>query len=102
MTFKKVQIVRLPTTDKIYTKYHEFLSAQIGKNYDWAGIMGFITSRDWRNDDKWFCSEIVAAGLEESGYFNYLLSNTSNKISPSDLLLACSVKTNIYDNDYLV
>jgi hypothetical protein len=37
----------------------EWANSQVGKGYDWAGIMGFVNP--WRkggDPDRWFCSEI--------------------------------------------
>lgn len=41
-----------------------FLREQIGKPYDWPGILGFATRRqqsDLKAQAKWFCSELVFA-----------------------------------------
>lgn len=32
--------------------------AQVDKPYDSTAIWGFATGRDWRDPDKWFCSEL--------------------------------------------
>jgi len=47
-----------------------FLDNQIGKQYDYKMLMGFITksSREERKSSgKWFCSELVFASLEKIG-----------------------------------
>ncbi len=39
-----------------------FARAQIGKPYDWAGVIGLGLRRDdWQADSAWFCSELVEA-----------------------------------------
>lgn len=94
--WRQTMVVRLPTSKKKADEFYAWLHEQIGRSYDFVGITSFVFGRDWRSDHRWFCSELIAAGLERCGYFDYRLANTSNKITPMDLLLACSVKTNIY------
>jgi uncharacterized protein YycO len=37
---------------------------QLDKPYDYSGVWGFLTrDRKWQEDDRWFCSELVAAAL---------------------------------------
>ena len=43
-----------------------FARAQIGKAYDWRGILGFFLDRDWRDEDCWWCSELVEAAFEDA------------------------------------
>ncbi|ELZ6301321.1 hypothetical protein UXU72_001756, partial [Campylobacter coli] len=44
----------------------EFLYSQIGKKYDFLGILGFFTfTKD--SEDKWFCSEIIIRALQIGG-----------------------------------
>lgn len=40
---------------------------QIGKRYDWKALAGQLFHRDWQQTDKWFCSELVAWALTQSG-----------------------------------
>ena len=60
-------------------------NSQVGKSYDWAGIMGFVNP--WRkggDPGRWFCSEICA----EIALRLKLVSNftkRTDKISPRDL-----------------
>ena len=86
----RVLRVDLPCSDDITGKYYRFLKAQEFKPYDMEGIAAFIAGRNWDDPDSWFCSELVAAGLEESGYFQNHLASSSNKITPPDLVLILS------------
>jgi hypothetical protein len=74
-------------------KYFDFILSQRAKPYDKSAIWGFGLGRDWREDDSWFCSELVGAGLEACDYFGHPISLEANKITPADLLLALSVKS---------
>jgi uncharacterized protein YycO len=41
--------------------------SQIGKPYDLAGILGIALHRDWQEQSKWFCSELVAWAFGQAG-----------------------------------
>lgn len=71
------------------TLFYDFLRAQVGKPYDVTAIAGLAFDRNWREDDSWFCSELMAAALETCGYLP-ALSAANNHISPRDLLLVLS------------
>ena len=88
-------VVRLATAVAMEVAFYAFLTSQIGKPYDTLGILDFIGGRNWRQPDTWFCSELVAAGMEKCGYFPYPLASTTNKITPADLLLAISARDTI-------
>jgi uncharacterized protein YycO len=81
--------VALPCTDDQQKAYYDFVMAQVGKPYDSKAIAAFAVGRNWRSPDAWFCSELNAAGLEESGVVPPL-SAPCNKIAPDDLLLVLS------------
>ena len=36
---------------------------QVGRPYDYRGVLGFPLRGDWQADDSWFCSELVAAAI---------------------------------------
>ena len=42
-------------------RFTEFVEAQIGKKYDYKGLVGFYFNSGVQNEDKWFCSELFAA-----------------------------------------
>jgi uncharacterized protein YycO len=47
---------------------NDFLRAQIGKPYDWLGILGFLVRSDRAHrKTKWFCSELIAEALDLVG-----------------------------------
>jgi uncharacterized protein YycO len=66
---------------------------QAGKRYDYSAITGIAFNRDWRDEARWFCSELVAAAFENVG-FPLLSTRPSDKvyrITPRDLLLSRSL-----------
>lgn len=90
----KLHIV-LNTTPEQDAAYYAFLLKQQGKPYDKLSIISFIIGRNWQDNDSWFCSELVAAALVKCGFFPWPLAVTSNKIDPTDLIFAISVKQNL-------
>ena len=57
-----------------------FLLAQVGKHYDLSALFAVLMPyRNWATDDKWFCSELVAAATE--------LFTEANRVSPQMLYL---------------
>lgn len=90
---EKVLRVDVPSSPSQDAAYHTFLMAQLGKPYDKEGILGFVFGRDWRDPNAWFCSEMVAAGLEACGFFYHPLASPSNKITPPNLILVLSTFT---------
>lgn len=66
-----------------------FLAAQVGKRYDWRGILrfGFKTIIRADNQDRWFCSELVFAACQAAG-IELLARTPAWKVYPG--LLACS------------
>jgi hypothetical protein len=87
-------IVSLDAAHDEEDKFNAFLRSQVGKSYDLTALAGFALGRDWHKADSWFCSELIAAALEESGYIPHLASINSH-ISPRDLLLVLSACTPI-------
>jgi uncharacterized protein YycO len=71
-------------------KYHSILFralSQVGKPYDYVGILGFVFNRDWEDDSKWFCSELIAWLFKECGV-PILRTDNTDRISTKDLMLS--------------
>lgn len=90
--FVRKLVVTLPCLQNVENDFYSFVLSQIDKPYDSTAIVAFAFGRDWQEEDSWFCSELVAAGLCKSGYFPFKLSAPANKITPDALLLACSTR----------
>ena len=84
------------TPEKMAEVFYEFAHSQIGRPYDFEAIAGIALEQDWHDDSKWFCSELMAAGLERCGYFPRLYV-PSWHVSPRDLLLAISGREYVED-----
>lgn len=89
--FDQKLVVRLDTAQAVRDNYYAWLGNQLGKPYDIKAILAFAAlGRDWRDDEAWFCSELLAAGLEQCQFFPHPLSVTPNLLTPRDLLLVLS------------
>lgn len=45
----------------------DFLKSQLGKRYDYRGIVRFLTRRASPADNRWFCSELVMEAFRRGG-----------------------------------
>ena len=88
--FSRELFVKLPADEAMTNAFYAWNEDQIGKPYDLDAIAAFVARRDWREDGAWFCSEQMAAGLEEVKYFPFPLAADLNKVMPRDLLLILS------------
>lgn len=65
---------------------------QLGKPFDNGALRDMIGDkfpgeRDWRIDDCWFCSELLAWAMETAGMFDGPLPWPKNRLTPTDLLV---------------
>lgn len=59
-------------------------ATQIGKPYDYTGVLGVGLHRDWQQSDRWFCSELVAWAFSQGG--SPLFRHHANRrVTPQDL-----------------
>ena len=98
-TWEWQQIVEVSATEDQAGTCFDFLTAQVGKHYDlhavadiavaWAkpGVFRPIRANDWRDPTQWFCSELVAAALEEAGLL-YQLATQISCVTPCILMAA--------------
>lgn len=84
-----VRRVILPVSDVQEAAYYAFLQAQVGKPYDEAAIAAFAAGTTWSSPGSWFCSMLVAYGLQLVKVFNTLSEDTT-KVAPDTLLLLIS------------
>lgn len=62
----------------------EFLDKQLGKKYDFGGVLRFVTRWRKEKDDKWFCSELVFQAVKEAGV-DLLSRIQCSQVSPTVL-----------------
>lgn len=87
--FMATKIIKISVTDDQEASVMAFAHAQVGKAYDMGAIAGIVAHRDWRSPDKWFCSELVAAALEQGNVFHPIADNI-DRVVPRDVLLLLS------------
>ena len=75
-------VYSVQVTEEQKEKIEEFLQRQLGKPYDWLGILGFpLRSLKLERKDRWFCSELVFTAFKQAGV--ELLKNTHpSEVSP--------------------
>lgn len=61
----------------------QFALDQLGKKYDFAGLISFPFRARWQDPARWYCSELVAAIACEGG--SPLVRTDLNGVSPRDL-----------------
>ena len=57
--------------------------SQIGKPYDWLGILGIVLSQRWETTNRWFCSELIAWSFEQAD--SPLFRARPFRVTPRDL-----------------
>lgn len=94
--------ITIPAEDVVVKAFYDFCFAQIGKPFDHAAMkMRYFLSdrfddRDWRDDGKWFCAEMLGRAAEVSKLFPWKLVGVKNRLTGSDLLL---ILNPLYDVD---
>lgn len=84
-------LLEIPCTVEQSKDFHGFLQGECGKPYDRLAIVGFAINRNWRDEDSWFCSELVTRALEVAGICPDLRL-TPNRITPGACaLIACAL-----------
>lgn len=82
---QEIRTISLP--DPQEQQIMDWFRTQINKPYDFLAIAGMPLRKDWRDDKRWFCSELVMAGFEQAG-INLLNTDKLNRITPRDLYLS--------------
>lgn len=74
----------LSTTTRLQRQeFAGLLMAEIGKPYDSDWILGYPVNRNWQDDDKWSCSELLAAKAAKVGIIHHL---KLHRVTPGRLL----------------
>lgn len=64
----------------------KFAKSQLGRPYDLGFIFGWLFRRDWQDNTKWACSELVAWAVERAGTFIFS-EDRMNRITPEHLYM---------------
>jgi len=74
---------------------YAFAESKLGEPYDWTAIVDFLLPDNWHQMNHLICSALTTLILRSMGYFPFPLAVPAHMISPRDLLLAMSGKTQI-------
>lgn len=80
----KAVVMHVPVSD--IPASEAFAIGQLGKQYDWLGVIGIGLKRNWQEDDKWSCAELVASILAAGGQRPFD-SKFYHRITPQQLLM---------------
>lgn len=64
----------------------KWANTEIGCKYDWMGIIWFLFKRAKPHPDRWFCSEICTAALQQTGM---LIGVEPHTVTPMELYILC-------------
>jgi uncharacterized protein YycO len=70
----------------------DFLDKQIGKKYDYQGVLRFVTREKSHYPERWFCSELAFAYLRAGGV-KCLNMDEAWRVSPGMLALSPYLQT---------
>lgn len=70
----------------------KWAESQVGKPYDYAAVamLGLPFPRNWLDDNRWYCSELVAASFLHAGH--RIINPNSWGVTPRDLLISPTIK----------
>ena len=79
----RVEMITIPCTDEQRAAALAFARAEIGKPYDYLGVLWFPFRPRWNDPRRWFCSELTAAALHHAGILK--VPALLHRVSPGDL-----------------
>jgi len=95
---KRMLLVRVKKVNSgLFIKY---LKSQLGKPYDTLASLGYVFRKNWNNEDRWFCSELIAKASQVSG--NPLIPEEPFRATPRDLLLSDKLQKVSSDKEEII
>lgn len=82
----RIDVFGLPITAMGEAHARTFLDEQVGKKYDFADVLRFLSRRSATENDKWFCSELALVALRKAGV--KLLNLEPWAASPRDVTIS--------------
>lgn len=79
----RTQLLEIPTRDP--ASVIAAARSQVGKPYDWLGVVGIGFRRRWQDADRWFCSELIAWAFQAAG--SPIFRVHAWRITPRDLFI---------------
>lgn len=81
---KEYPIIKLRSFPNVPREALDIARGQIGKPYDWTALAGIQFHRNWQDDKKWFCSELIAWVCQQAGAS--IIFKESWRVTPQDVL----------------
>jgi uncharacterized protein YycO len=75
-------MIDIPCADP--TAAYQAALEQVGKPYDLTALIGWLSGRDWQEQDSWFCSELVAYAFAKAGS-PLFRDGTMSRVTPQNL-----------------
>jgi len=78
------KIVFVDLTCISYTAIN-YARQQLGKKFDWTAIIGInMFRRNWHEEDRWFCSELITWACNRA-FVNFVTKNNVLRVTPNDV-----------------
>lgn len=89
------KVARVQCTEAVRASAIEWARGELGKPFDNAALWAFLRDRaglpslqrEWRDPNKWYCSEFAMRTVEKAGLFPYSLITPKDTVSPNILLV---------------
>jgi hypothetical protein len=78
-------------TDEQWDVALGYALSQVGKGYDYWGVLRFLSRRMQPENDRWFCSELVVESLNQAGVYPFKRTRPS-EVSPGLLSISPILK----------
>jgi uncharacterized protein YycO len=86
--YADVEVFRVPSmSDEQWDKAIAFACAEVGKGYDYWGVIRFVSRRLLPTTERWFCSELVFAAIRAAGV-NLLQNVHPEQVAPGAIALS--------------
>jgi hypothetical protein len=96
--WRRVVLYETPCTENQAKHFWNFMLAQEGKSYDWTAVLAFAVNRDWRDPQRWFCSELISAAQEDAQIIPKVFMSV-NKVTPASSALIQSTRDGVLLHD---
>jgi len=81
-TWIRQVVMELEATPEQAASFYSYAREQLYKPYDKLAILAFFTDRDWRDEEAWFCDELLLSCTEHTGLCPTLYL-PANKFNPT-------------------
>ena len=80
----KIDVFYMAVSELQYFTILESLRREVGKKYDFKGILGMLLRKNVDKKASWFCSELVFKAFKDAG-IDLLANKKPEQVSPADL-----------------